>query len=64
MTTTELLDSFDARLDAIGDAARQAIIELEVKIKDADGDNRRHALLHRLHRGLHDFVTLVAEPRV
>jgi hypothetical protein len=59
------LTDFDSHLDALGAAARKATTEVETQLKQAtvDGDHRRHALLHRLHRGLHDFATLVAEPR-
>jgi hypothetical protein len=57
------LNDFDSHLDALGESARQAIPQLESLMKEVAGDNRRHALLHRLHRGLHDFVVLVAEPR-
>jgi hypothetical protein len=63
--TSTSLNDFDATLDAIAAAARQAISELETRIKEARiaADHPRHARLHRLHRAAHDFVLVAAEAR-
>jgi hypothetical protein len=63
--TSTSLTSFDATLDAIADAARKAIRQLEGLMVEAQraGDNRKTALLSRLHRALHDCALVLAEPR-
>lgn len=65
-TTTTSLNDFDAKLDALADTAKAVLSELEVKIAEARkaGSHYRHAKLHRLHRVLHDYVIVAAEPFV
>ena len=59
------LTSLDAKLDAVSDAAKVLLPEVEAAFTDARkaGDFAKHARLHRMHRSLHDFVLICAEPR-
>jgi|HubBroStandDraft_6_1064221.scaffolds.fasta_scaffold887721_2 hypothetical protein len=58
--------ALESRLDAIADAAKDVLPDLQSRIKEAElaSDHRRHAQLHRLLRAMHDFVIVAAEPRV
>jgi hypothetical protein len=65
-TTTTAPASLEARLDAICDAIKQVIPELDSAMRDALklGDAVRHARLHRYHRTLHDAASVAAEARI
>ena len=58
--------SIEQRLDAIADAIRAIVPELESRAKDATKScqHQRHAFLHRLHRSAHDFLIVASEHRV
>ena len=65
-TATAAPAGLEARLDAIIDAIKQIIPEIDLAMRDAlkSGDAVRHARLHRYHRILHDAALVAAEARI